>query len=851
MKRLFIIDGNSYIYRAYHAIRGLKNSEGFPTNAIYGFTNMLVKIMQESPDYIAVIFDKGKKTFRNEIYSEYKATRPPMPDELVMQIPFIKDVVKAFNLSLIEQEGLEADDLIAAIVKKFKNDTQIFIITSDKDLTQLIDKNVLIWDTLKDKKIDENNIKEKFGVEREYIIDYLSLIGDKSDNIPGVKGIGPKAAVKLINEFGSLENIYKNIDKIENKRIANLLKENMDNAFLSKRLIKLKDDIEISIDTNSIKVKEPNYDALKNIFTKFDFTSLQKKYSMTVEKEKFSYNFVNNFPSLNKIAGVFYKYKDGLFEDFIAGFSDNGKDIFITDDISNLKKLKNKTLLCFNAKSNFKIFENCNNEFPENFEDIQLIAYILDPDEKNSIEHITKKYTGKHIKPIEDYKEKKNVKINFSKLQANDKKEFLSERVCGIFNCYEILSNKITDNLQNLYNSVEKPLTSVLYKMEKNGIYINKEKLKGIGKELTVEIENLTNEIFEISGEKFNINSPLQLRKILFEKLNLDIIKKTKTGPSTDNEVLEVLSAKHPLPKLILEYREKAKLQSTYIEGLLKLIDEKTSRIYPTFQQTITATGRLSCTNPNIQNIPIRTENGNKIREAFAAPEGKKIISLDYSQIELRVMAHFSEDPELIKAFEDDIDVHTLTASKIYKVDIFEVDEVMRREGKTVNFAIIYGISPFGLAKSLKITRDKAKTFIGNYFKEYSGVKNYIENMVNFAKDKGYVETILGRIRYIKGITSRNHNEREFAKRIAVNTPIQGSSADLIKLAMLKIDKICKEFDSKMIMQVHDELIFEVNEICAEQFAKKAQNIMEQIYPKLKVKLKVDYGIGDSWFEAH
>jgi DNA polymerase-1 len=387
--------------------------------------------------------------------------------------------------------------------------------------------------------------------------------------------------------------------------------------------------------------------------------------------------------------------------------------------------------------------------------------------------------------------------------------------------------------------------------MEKHGIFINKEQLENLQLEISEHIKELEQEIYSVAQQEFNINSPLQLREILFDKLKLEVIKKTKTGASTDNEVLEILSQRHILPKLILDYREKAKIKSTYLDGLIPLINEKTSRIYPTFNQMITATGRLSCTHPNIQNIPIKSEYGNKIRKAFTVPNGYKFVSLDYSQIELRLMAHFSEDEELLKAFQENIDVHSLTASKIYGIDISKVDNLMRRDGKTVNFAIIYGITPHGLAKSLKITRDKAKIFIENYFREYKGVKNYIETCINYAKEHGYVETLFNRRRFIRGIKSRSFQEREFAKRVAVNTPIQGTASDIIKLAMLEIDKIQKDYNASMIMQIHDELIFEVKEEYAEQFTERAKTIMENIAPMLKVPLKVDVGIGDNWFEAH
>ena len=847
-KRLFVIDGNSYIHRAYHAIRGLRNSDNFPTNAIYGFTNMLMKIMEETPDYIAVVFDAAKKSFRNELYPEYKANRPPMDNDLVVQIPFIKKTVEAFNLPVIVIDNVEADDVIATIVNKFKDDFDVVIISSDKDLMQLISDNVIMWDTLKNIKYTVNNVDDKFGVKKDYIIDYLSLVGDASDNIPGVKGIGPKTAVKLINRFGTVENIYKNIENVTGKKLKTLLENGKENAFLSKTLIRLKNNVELGHSIDSFRLKKPDMGKLQLLFKELEFHSLLKKFGIEEEREEFVYNYTEEIPVEENIAGLILSYSEGFFKQTAAAFTSNGKDVFVTDNFTFFEKLKNKKFITFNYKELLKLY-SC--EHFSDFEDVALLAYLFDPETKNTLENISQIYCKKYLKPVEDYKIKKNMKIDFSKLRLEEKKEFIASRACAIFESYIFFTENMDADLKFLYNSMEKPLLKILHKMENNGILIDSEILDQLNNSLTIEIEKLTEEIYNVADERFNINSPKQLQKILFEKLGLEKVKKTKTGASTDNEVLEYLSSRHILPKLILAYREKTKIKSTYLEGLTNFIDSKTGRIYPTFNQTVTATGRLSCTNPNIQNIPVKTDYGDKIRKAFVAPKGKLLVSLDYSQIELRLMAHFSEDEELIRAFEKDIDVHCLTASKIYGVEIDKVSAQMRRDGKTVNFAIIYGISAFGLAKSLKVSRDKAKKFIENYFNEYTGVKRYIEKTILEAKEKGYVKTLYNRKRFIKGLTGRNHKEREFAKRVAVNTPIQGTAADIIKLAMVSIDKNEKDFNAKIIMQIHDELIFEVEKSNAEKFVSFAKDIMENITPELKVKLKVDAGMGKNWLEAH
>jgi len=847
-KKFFIIDGNSYIHRAYHAIRGLKNSDGFPTNAVYGFTNMLMKIMEESPEYIAVVFDAAKKSFRNNIYPEYKANRPPMDEELAVQIPYIKKLVNAFNIPVIVEEDVEADDVIATLTNLFGDKFDIVIISSDKDLMQLLSSNVIMWDTLKNVKYSPESVKDKFGVKKDFIIDYLSLVGDSSDNIPGVKGIGPKTAVKLIEKFGTIENIYENLENISHKKTRQLLEAGKDNAFLSKSLVRLKNNLKLSLDNESLKFKSYNLKELESLFKELEFTSLLKKFNLKAEFPEYEYKFTDEFPASVAVAGIVKSFQEGFFSETTAALTSDGKNVYFADNFNDFKKFPKIKFITWEYKEFLKNFEHVS---VSDFEDVSLLAYVFEPEQKNTLENIAKNYCKKNIKSLEDYKKKKNEKISFAKLSAKDKRKFLSERSCAIFHSYEYFMKNMDDSLKNLYFTMEKPLVKVLFKMEKKGVFIDTKILKELDRELTEELKQLTNEIYNIAEEEFNINSPKQLREILFEKMGLEIVKKTKTGASTDNEVLEILSGTHVLPRYILEYREKTKIKSTYLEGIINLVNEKTGRIHPTFNQTVTATGRLSCTNPNIQNIPIRTEYGDKIRKAFSAPKGKLLVSLDYSQIELRIMAHFSNDSELVSAFEKGLDVHTLTASKIYGVKIEDVTPQMRRDGKTVNFAIIYGISAFGLAKSLKVTRNKAKIFIENYFNEYKGVKNFIEKMVTHAKEHGYVETLFKRRRFIKGIKSRNHQEKEFAKRIAVNTPIQGTAADIIKLAMIELSEMEKNFNANAVMQIHDELIFEVNEKHAEKFSVHAKEIMENIAPALNVPLTVDIGIGKNWFEAH
>ena len=851
MKKFYIIDGNSYIHRAYHALKPLSTRDGFPTHAIYGFTKMLLKILENNPDYIAVVFDVAKKSFRNDIFPEYKANRPPMDDSLVVQIPFIKKIVNAMNIPVIEMEDVEADDVIATLVNVFKKDKdcEIIIISGDKDLMGLIGDNVKMWDTMKDVVFTENDVEKKFGVKKEYLYDYFALVGDKIDNIPGVKGIGPKAASELINKFGSIENIYDSIEEIPKERIKKALLENKDKAFLSKELVKLKCDLQIDISKERLKTKEPDLESLKEIFTQLEFESLLEKFGISDGEKYLKFKITDKFPHNKDIAVYIEKFNDGFNDIVFAGFTGDGKEIFITEDEENFKNLKDKRVIFYNLKECLKKIKDI--KFSE-FEDVLLISYLLDPERNTSIENLSYYYIDKKIKPLDAYKKKKNVKLDFGGLKKEEKIQYVAERACGIFEIFLKTKNLLEkeDKLLKLYNEIDKPLVSVLKRMEDNGILIDTKFLKEINLQVSKEIDELTEKIYELAGVKFNINSPKQLREILFEKLNLPVIKKTKTGASTDNEVLIELSNLHELPKLILEYREKVKLKSTYIDALLDIVDKKTKRIYPTFHQCVTATGRLSCSNPNVQNIPIKGEQGALVRKAFIAPEGYKIIAADYSQIELRIFAHYSEDKTLIDAFKNDIDIHKLTASKIYNVEISEVDDFMRREGKTVNFSIIYGISPFGLAKALKISREKAKTFIDNYFKQYPGVKDFIDKTIDEVKKTGFVENYFGRKRFIRGIDSKNHNEREFAKRAAINTIIQGTAADIIKIAMLKIDKILNDFNAKMIMQIHDELIFEVPEGNVDSFSKEIKYIMENVI-NLNVPLDVSLGFASNWYDAH
>lgn len=847
-KKIIIIDSNSLLNRAFYALPPMNTSTGQPTNAVYGYTVMLIKILQEmNPDYVIAAFDKSKKNFRHDKFTEYKAGRKKMPDELAQQIEPTKEILRAFNIEILEKEGYEADDIIGTISKAFSNNGfQVNIITGDRDALQLVDENIKVLMTKKGitelEIYDEEEIKQKFGLEPQNIIDLKALMGDASDNIPGVPGIGEKTALKLLHQYGNIDNIYSNIDEIKPERIKNLLTENKELAYLSKELATIKIDVPVEINLNEI-ILDYDLNKVKDALIKYEFKSLLSKIKEDDDETLLEeIKFVDNLKEIEKIKQEILKKAQFNFcfieenkqiegmviEDFKfipVAFLDKFFDLFMDEKI-----IKNT----YSSKTAYKYLKERGAELKNLDFDAEIAAYVLNPSSNDySVNYILNKYL--------------NISVS--------KEKWLS--------CYGIFVDNITKikekvikeienlNLEVLYSDIELPLVEVLAEMEINGFKVDKETLNKIGFQLSEEIDKLTGEIYDLAGEEFNINSPKQLGLILFERLNLPVIKKTKTGYSTDAEVLEELQPHHPIVEKIIQYRQLVKLKTTYIDGLMDAISED-GKIHSNFNQTVTATGRISSTEPNLQNIPIKLEQGRQIRRAFVPTNDNYVIlSADYSQIELRVLAHLSNDENLIDAFIRGQDIHTRTASEVFRVEMQEVTPLQRSRAKAVNFGIVYGLSDFGLAKDLKISRKEAKEYIENYFERYKGVREYLDWIVNFAKEKGYVKTIMNRIRYIPEIRSTNKTVKMLGERLAMNTPVQGSAADIIKIAMIRVFKRLKEegLKSRIILQVHDELIIETYKDELENVKKIVKYEMENAV-KLAVPLIVDIHIGDNWYNA-
>ncbi|HOK56289.1 MAG TPA: DNA polymerase I [bacterium] len=797
MEDIYLIDGTCLIYRSFYALPKLKTSTGIITNAIYGFTTTLLKILKEKkPEYMAIFFDLQVPTFRHITFEKYKEKRKPMPDELSGQIPKIKEIITYLGIKYYEKEGYEADDLIASSIEKLKSDDRVFfIISSDKDILQLIDKNVFVINPIDYSILDEKSVINKYGFRPEKIVDFIGLAGDTSDNIPGIPGIGEKTAISLLSKFNSIEEIYNNLEKIDSKNLRDKLEKNREIAFLSKKLSTLNKNFFDKITLEEIKINSPDLPRLYEIFEYFEFTKLKE-----IIKEI--------YPDVENIESI---------ENFI-GFS-TGEIINYTEILRYPEKYK-KILEC---------------------DDIKKIGFDL----KSKIVDLI----NKGIKL-------KNIDFDFSIAKHLTGKAIYNRNLFELKKEYENLL--IGFNMYKLFEEVEMPLIYVLVWMEITGIKVDIEYLKNLNEKFNIEINEIIDKIYSLSGEVFNLNSPNQVGEILFKKLKLPVIKKTKTAYATDINVLKQLSPLHPLPKLLLEYRELYKIKSTYIEGLLNFINQKTGRIHPTYSQISTTTGRLTCSNPNLQNLPVKSQRGGLIRKAFCAEKNNFLLSFDYSQIELRVLAHFSEDPVLIDAFEKDRDIHSETAEIILTSDsLFSplnfgelTKEEKRRIAKTINFGIIYGISPYGLSQELGISVEESSIFIQKYFEKFKKVKQYTENIIKKAEDNGYVETLLKRRRYIPELKSQNKNEREFGKRVAINMPIQGSASEIIKLSMNKIYQKFKEenLKSNLILQIHDELLFEV----LPEEEKKVIEIVKEIMKNaiiLKVPIKVDVKKGKNFLE--
>jgi DNA polymerase-1 len=874
---LALVDGSNYLYRAFYAIPALTNSKGFPTNAIYGFTNMLLKLLRDiRPDYIVVAFDVKGPTTRHEEFTDYKATRKPMPDDLSPQIPFIKDIIRGFSIPVIEKQGTEADDIIGVLSEQARSKSwRTVIVSGDKDLMQLINENVTMVDTMKDKTYDIAAVKERFGVAPDKVVEILGLMGDTSDNIPGVPGVGPKTAQRLIEEYGSLETVIENADNLRNVKLRESFKKYAEQARLSRQLALIRKDVEIDFDLKDAARKEPDKELLAKLFSEFEFTALMneiKKGNPAAAKEctiivneqglselinelqqhkNFACEFIRTTNQPTNLLGIALALKDDSF--YLPLAHQNLKEqlnrkqvlsalapLFTNDRIKKyLHDLK--TTLVSQADLNV-----------QNADDTALMAYLLNP-AKHSYElaEVAWEYLHEQLQSAQEIAGGKNNRLaeaDIDKIAAHG-----AGRAAAIFNLEQILAGKLKEiQADELYTKVEMPLLQVLANMEKKGVLIDTKILTQMSEELGQLLSLSEEKIYKLSGEKFNINSPKQLQVILFEKLKLPTGRKTKEGYSTDVEVLSYLAQSHELPAEILAYRSMAKLKSTYVDALPALIDAQTGRIHTSYNQTATATGRLSSSNPNLHNIPIRRLEGKRIRQAFIAAPGCELISADYSQIELRVLAHLSEDKTLIEAFKADEDIHARTASDVFGVFPEMVNADMRRQAKVINFGILYGMSAFGLAKELGVTQKTAQAYIDGYFNRYNKVRAYLDAVLETAKSDGYICTLLNRRRYLPELKSKIPSVRQFAERMAINTPIQGTAADLIKVAMVNIEHLLQEknFEARLIMQVHDELVLEAPVKEKEKVMALVKTEMEEVI-NLKVPLKVEIAAGYNWDEAH
>ena len=900
--RLYLIDGSSYIFRAFYGIKQfLSNSKGLPTNAIYGFASMLLKILrEEQPEYIAIIFDPKGKTFRHEMYKEYKANRKETPDDLKPQIPYIINLVEVFNIVSMQQEGFEADDLIGTISKKAeKKGFDVTIVSGDKDMMQLISPKIKMLDTMKNKTFGEKEVKEKFGVEPERVTEVMGLMGDSSDNIPGVPGIGPKTATTLIQNFGDIENLLKNLEQIKKKSLKNKLLEYTEQARLSKKLCTIDTNLNLPVGIEEMKAKKLDSKRIITLFKQLEFAALLSKIELGNEKwvesgklrgwksdtDKKKYKLVFSEKELDKII-IQVKNKGLLSIDLettsvfpmeaeIVGISISiiphdayyipvghdypGAPAQLNRDmvLGKLKPvLEDKKIkkIGQNIKYEIIVFQNSGIKIKNIYFDTMIASYLINPSKHNhNLEDIALEYLDYRVITYKEVVGSGSKEVGFNKVDLETAASYSGEDAdITLQLSKKLLPALETDALVSLLNNVELPLAEALAEIEINGVKINKNFLKKMSKDLEKDISLSAQKIYDMAGEKFNINSPKQLSELLFEKLKIPPLKKTKTGYSTDMSVLEQLATGYPLPAEIISYRQLSKLKSTYVDALPLLVNSKTGRIHTSFNQTVTATGRLSSSNPNLQNIPIRTDLGRKIRKAFIAEKNHLLLSADYSQIELRILAHLSEDEVLIEAFKKGEDIHVQTGARIFNVFPNMVDSNMRRMAKAVNFGIIYGISPFGLSKNIRVSLKEAKEFIDHYFALYKGVKSYIEQTITDARKNGYVTTILNRRRYLPELNSKNRQMKEFAERTAVNTPVQGSAADLIKIAMINISRAIKSknLKSKMILQVHDELVFEIPEAEKKMMVDLVNKEMEGVM-ELKIPLIVDTWIGKNWGEAH
>ena len=887
---IILVDGSSYLYRAYHALPPLTTSKNQPTGAIKGVISMIKKILIDHPESpLAVVFDAKGKTFRHDMYSEYKANRPPMPEDLVQQIEPIHQIITLMGIKLIMIPGVEADDVIGTLAEQARQKRLDTVIsTGDKDMTQLVCKNVSVVNTMSGELLNESGVLKKFGVEPKYITDYLALIGDKSDNVPGVEKVGPKTAVKWLDEFGDIDGIKSNAESIGGK-VGENLRASLETLDLAHQLVKIKTDVELDLGIEDLKVGEPNSKELSKIYKELEFNAwLQEvpERQATSPKINKSYKCITTKKDLKKVikeasksdtvaidtettgldyidselVGISISFNAG--EGFYIPIKHNDESITqlpLEDVINELKPLlenSEKKIIGQNIKFDKNILMKYGLKIASIKNDTMMMSYVLDASAtRHNLDALASYYLGYKTSTYEDVAGKGAKQISFDDVPIDIATNYAAEDADITLRLYEELSPKLKniESLNKLNEEIEIPLIEVLSDMERNGAILNAKVLNAQSKDLEERIIRLENKAYKLAGEEFNLGSTKQLREIFFDKLNYRVIKKTPGGqPSTDEKVLAELAEEYELPKVLLEHRTLSKLKSTYTDKLPNQISSLSGKVHTSFHQAVTTTGRLSSSDPNLQNIPIRTEDGRRIRQAFEPSNGNKFISADYSQIELRVMAHLSKDPGLLSAFQEGEDVHSKTASEVFNVGIEDVSSDLRRNAKAINFGLIYGISAFGLGKQLGITRNLAAEYMAMYFEKYPGVKQYMESTKESASQNGYVETLFGRRLYLKEINANNALRRQASERAAINAPVQGTAADIMKIAMIRMYQALEKekSDARIILQVHDELILDTPEKEIDRVIELTTEAMKEA-TLLDVPLEIDIGIGDNWDQAH
>jgi DNA polymerase-1 len=890
---VILVDGSSYLFRAFHALPPLNNSKGQPTGAVYGVINMLRKLRDEyKPEYMAVVFDAKGKTFRHDIYKEYKAHRPPMPDDLKVQIEPLHQLVKALGFPLISVEGVEADDVIGTLASRAtQQKKEMLISTGDKDLTQLVNPHVTLINTMNNELLDEAGVENKFEVPPTRIIDYLSLVGDTSDNIPGVPKVGPKTAVKWLKQYDSLDNLLQHADEISGK-IGENLRNSMGDLPMSRDLVTIRCELELGLELDDLKLQQPDNETLHDMYLDLEFRSwlddmaagsesapakkassasyqtvLSKKDLdawLKILKAADAFAFDTETTSLDymvaRVVGVSFAVEVGqaAYVPFGHDYPGAPEQLSERDVLGALKPLlenAHKAKIGQNLKYDAHVLVNHGIHMQGIAEDTMLESYVLDSTQRHDMDTMALRLLGHETIHFVDIAGKGSKQLTFNEIDLEQAGPYAAEDADITLQIHHKLSAQLQaeKKLMSVYRDIELPLLPVLLKIERTGVKVDVPMLKKQSKQLAKRIVEIEKQAFEVAGESFNLASPKQIQAILFDKQQLPVIRKTPKGqPSTAEDVLQELATDYELPQLILEHRSMSKLKSTYTDKLPLQVNAETGRVHTSYNQTVAATGRLSSTDPNLQNIPIRSEEGRRIRQAFIAEKGYCLLAADYSQIELRIMAHLSQDQSLLKAFSEGMDIHKATAAEVFGVTVDEVDSGQRRAAKAINFGLIYGMSAFGLAKQLGIGRYEAQEYVDLYFARYPGVKAYMDSTREKAHEQGYVETVFGRRLYLPEINSRNGQRRQYAERTAINAPMQGTAADIIKRAMIQVDRALdeKKLDARVVMQVHDELVVEVAEKHADKLGKLLHSNMESA-AELSVPLIVEVGRGSNWDEAH